>query len=155
MLEQFNDRISMLCANSSTIHEVRESRHFFSIDGIFFDSFWYSSDNYRFGTSERPSYIGATLRTPSATVAKYELLRLLGDYYRWSRSWRAIELPNNLDSIQDNWAVTSGKLFGEQTLSMLSRTGLIFTSSDHQRSDKLANLMQHDFEDALQLYLKE
>ena len=88
-------------------------------------------------------------------MAKYELLRLLGDYYRWSRSWRAIELPNNLDSIQDNWAVTSGKLFGEQTLSMLSRTGLIFTSSDHQRSYKLANLMQHDFEDALQLYLKE
>ena len=72
MLEEFDDLISMLCANSSIVRKEQDGRLFFTIDGILFDSFWYSTDNYRFGTSERPSRVGATLRTPSSTVARYE-----------------------------------------------------------------------------------
>ena len=87
MLEEFNDLTSTLCTDSSIMHEVRENRLFFTLDRFLFDSFWYSTDNYRFGTSERPSRVGTTLRTPSATVARYELLRLLGGYNRWSHGW--------------------------------------------------------------------
>jgi len=72
MLKEFDDLIATLCANSSIMRKEQDGRLFFTIDGILFDSFWYSTDNYRFGTSERPSRVGATLRTPSSTVARYE-----------------------------------------------------------------------------------
>ena len=90
MLKEFGDLNATLCANSSIVREERDGRLFFTVDGFLFDSFWYSTDNYRFGTSERPSRVGATLRTPSATVARYELLRLLGGYKRWSHGWQSI-----------------------------------------------------------------
>jgi len=67
VLEEFDDLISMLCANSSIMRKERDSRLFFTVDGILFDSFWYSTDNYRFGTSERPSRVGATTPTPRAS----------------------------------------------------------------------------------------
>ena len=67
MLKEFDDLISTLCANSSIVRKERDGRLFFTIGGILFDSFWYSTDNYRFGTSERPSRVGATLRTPSTS----------------------------------------------------------------------------------------
>ena len=155
MLEQFNDLISTLCMNSSIVREVRENRFFFTVDGFLFDSFWYSTDNYRFGTSERPSRVGATLRTPSATGARYELLRLLGGYNRWSHGWQSIELAADPDSLQASWTVIPGQLSGEQILSMRSCPDVEFTSFDEQRAYKLAHLMQYPFEDALKLYLGE
>ena len=45
MLEEFDDLIATLCANSSIVREERDGRLFFTIDGILFDSFWYSTDN--------------------------------------------------------------------------------------------------------------
>lgn len=155
MLEQFNDLISMLCKNSSIMHEVHENRLFFTIDGILFDSFWYSTDNYRFGTSERPSRVGATLRTPSSTVARYELVRLLGGYNRWSHGRQAVELATDPDSLRASWTISPGQLPGEQILSMRSCPDVEFTSFSEQRAYKLAHLMQYPFEDALQLYLGE
>lgn len=155
MLEEFDDLIATLCANSSIVRKERDGRLFFTIDGILFDSFWYSTDNYRFGTSERPSRVGATLRTPSSTVARYELLRLLGGYNRWSRGRQSIELAADLDSLQASWTVVPGQLSGEQVLSMRSCPDVEFTSFDEQRAYRLAHLMQYPFEDALQLYLGE
>ena len=155
MLEQFDDLISTLCANSSVVREVRENRMFFTVDGFLFDSFWYSTDNYRFGASERPSRVGATLRTPSATVARYELVRLLGGYNRWSHGWQAVELAADPDSLQASWTIIPGQLFGEQALSMRSCPDIEFTSFDEQRAYQLAHLMQYPFEDALKLYLGE
>lgn len=155
MLEQFDDLISTLCANSSVVRKERDGRLFFTVDGILFDSFWYSTDNYRFGTSERPSRVGATLRTPSATVARYELLRLLGGYNRWSHGRQAIELAADPDSLQASWTISPGQLPGEQILSLRSCPDVEFTSFDEQRAYKLAHLMQHPCEDALKLYLGE
>jgi len=155
MLEEFNDLISTLCTDSSIVREVRENRLFFTVDGFIFDSFWYSTDNYRFGTSERPSRVGATLRTPSATVARYELLRLLGGYNRWSHGWQAVELAADPDSLQASWTIIPGQLFGEQALSMRSCPDIEFTSFDEQRAYKLAHLMQYPYEDGLKLYLGE
>ena len=155
MLKEFDDLISTLCTDSSIVRKVRENRLFSTVDGFLFDSFWYSTDNYRFGASERPSRVGATLRTPSATVARYELLRLLGGYKRWSHGRQAIELAADPDSLQASWTVIPGQLFGEQILSMRSCPDVEFTSFDEQRAYKLAHLMQYPFEDALQLYLGE
>ena len=155
MLEEFDDLISTLCANSSIMRKERDGRLFFTVDGILFDSFWYSTDNYRFGTSERPSRVGATLRTPSSTVARYELVRLLGGYNRWSHGRQAVELATDPDSLQASWTISPGQLPGEQILSMRSCPDVEFTSFDEQRAYKLAHLMQHPFEDALQLYLGE
>ena len=155
MLKEFDDLISTLCANSPIVREVRENRLFFTVDGFLFDSFWYSTDNYRFGTSERPSRVGATLRTPSSTVARYELVRLLGGYNRWSHGRQAVELAADPDSLQASWTISPGQLFGEQILSMRSCPDVEFTSFDEQRAYKLAHLMQYPFEDALQLYLGE
>ena len=155
MLKEFNDLISTLCANSSVVRKERDGRLFFTVDGFLFDSFWYSTDNYRFGTSERPSRVGATLRTPSATVARYELVRLLGGYNRWSHGWQPIELAADPDSLQASWTISPGQLFGEQILSMRSCPDVEFTSFDEQRAYKLAHLMQYPCEDALQLYLGE
>lgn len=155
MLEEFNDLISTLCTNSSIVREVRENRLFSTVDGFLFDSFWYSTDNYRFGTSERPSRVGATLRTPSATVARYELLRLLGGYNRWSHGWQAVELAADPDSLQASWTIIPGQLVGEQVLSLRSCPDVEFTSFDEQRAYKLAHLMQYPYEDALKLYLGE
>jgi hypothetical protein len=39
MLEEFDDLISTLCANSSVVHKERDGRLFFTVDGILFDSF--------------------------------------------------------------------------------------------------------------------
>ncbi len=155
MLEEFDDLIAILCANSSIVRNEQDSRLFFTIDGILFDSFWYSTDNYRFGTSERPSRVGATLRTPSVTVARYELLRLLGDYNRWSQGRQAVELATDPDSLRASWTISPGQLPGEQILSMRSCPDVEFTSFSEQRAYKLAHLMQYPFEDALQLYLGE
>ena len=155
MLEQFDDLISTLCANSSVVRKERDGRLFFTVDGILFDSFWYSTDNYHFGTSERPSRVGATLRTPSSTVARYELVRLLGGYNRWSHGRQAVELAANPDSLQASWTVSPGQLPGEQILAMRSCPDVEFTSFDEQRAYKLAHLMQYPYEDALQLYLGE
>ena len=155
MLKEFDDLISTLCANSSVVRKERDGRLFFTVDGILFDSFWYSTDNYRFGTSERPSHVGATLRTPSSTVARYELVRLLGGYNRWSHGRQAVELATNPDSLQASWTISPGQLPGEQILSMRSCPDVEFTSFDEQRAYKLAHLMQYPFEDALQLYLGE
>lgn len=149
MLEEFDDLISMLCANSSIMRKERDSRLFFTVDGILFDSFWYSTDNYRFGTSERPSRVGATLRTPSSTVARYELVRLLGGYNRWSHGRQAVELTADPDSLQASWTISPGQLPGEQVLSMCSCPDVEFTSFDEQRAYKLAHLMQHPFQEAL------
>ena len=153
MLEEFDDLISTLCANSSIVREERDGRLFFTVDGILFDSFWYSTDNYRFGRSERPSRVGATLRTPSATVARYELVRLLGGYNRWSHGRQAVELAADPDSLQASWTISPGQLPGEQILSMRSCPDREFTSFDEQRAFKLVHLMQYPYEDALQLYL--
>ena len=155
MLEEFNDLISRLCANSPIVREERDGRLFFTIDGILFESFWYSTDNYRFGTSERPSCVGATLRTPSTTVARYELVRLLGGYNRWSHGRQAVELAADPDSLQASWTISPGQLPGEQILSMRSCPDLEFTSFDEQRAYKLAHLIQYPYEDALKLYLGE
>ena len=155
MLKEFDDLISTLCANSSVVRKERDGRLFFTVDGILFDSFWYSTDNYRFGTSERPSRVGATLRTPSSTVARYVLVRLLGGYNRWSHGRQAVELAADPDSLQASWTISPGQLFGEQILSMRSCPDVEFTSFDEQRAYKLAHLMQYPFEDALQLYLGE
>ncbi|MFC2556669.1 MAG: hypothetical protein ACFNXV_02060 [Pauljensenia sp.] len=155
MLEEFNDLISTLCANSPITQEEHRDRLFFTNDGLIFDSFWESNDNYRFGTSERPSRVGATLRTPSSTVARYELVRLLGGYNRWSHGRQAVELAADPDSLQASWTISPGQLFGEQILSMRSCPDVEFTSFDEQRAYKLAHLMQYPFEDALQLYLGE
>ena len=155
MLKEFDDLISTLCTDSSIVRKVRENRLFSTVDGFLFDSFWYSTDNYRFGASERPSRVGATLRTPSATVARYELLRLLGGYNRWSHGWQAVELAADPDSLQASWTISPGQLFGEQILSMRSCPDVEFTSFDEQRAYKLAHLMQYPFEDALPLYLGE
>ena len=155
MLKEFDDLISTLCANSSVVRKERDGRLFFTVDGFLFDSFWYSTDNYRFGTSERPSRVGATLRTPSSTVARYELVRLLGGYNRWSHGRQAVELATDPDSLQASWTISPGQLFGEQILSMRSCPDVEFTSFDEQRAYKLAHLMQYPFEDALQLYLGE
>ena len=155
MLKEFDDLISTLCTDSSIVREVRENRLFFTLDRILFCSFWYSTDNYRFGTSERPSRVGATLRTPSSTVARYELLRLLGGYNRWSHGWQSIELAADLYSLQVSWTVNPGQPVGEQVLSLRSCPDVEFTSFDEQRAYKLAHLMQYPFEDALQLYLGE
>ena len=155
MLEEFDDLTSTLCTDSSIMHEVRENRLFFTLDRILFDSFWYSTDNYRFGTSERPSRVGATLQTPSATVARYELLRLLGGYNRWSHGWQSIELAADLNSLQASWTVNPGQLVGEQVLSPRSCPDVEFTSFNEQRAYQLAHLMQYPFEDALKLYLDE
>ena len=152
MLEEFDDLIATLCANSSIVREERDGRLFFTIDGILFDSFWYSTDNYRFGTSERPSRVGATLRTPSSTVARYELLRLLGGYNRWSQGWQPIELAADLDSLPASWTISPGQLPGEQILSLPSCPNVEFTSFDEQRAYKLAHLMQYPYEDAIRLY---
>ena len=149
MLEEFDDLISMLCANSSIVRKEQDGRLFFTIDGILFDSFWYSTDNYRFGTSERPSRVGATLRTPSSTVARYELVRLLGGYNRWSHGRQAVELTADPDSLRASWTISPGQLPGEQILSMRSCPDVEFTSFDEQRAYKLAHLMQHPFEEAL------
>ena len=105
MLKEFDDLISTLCANSSIMRKERDGRLSFTVDGILFDSFWYSTDNYRFGTSERPSRVGATLRTPSSTVARYELVRLLGGYNRWSHGRQAVELAADPDSLQASWTI--------------------------------------------------
>ena len=155
MLEEFDDLISTLCANSSIVREERDGRLFFTVDGFLFDSFWYSTDNYRFGTSERPSRVGATLRTPSSTVARYELVRLLGGYNRWSHERQAVELATDPDSLQASWTIIPGQLPGEQILSMRSCPDVEFTSFDEQRAYKLAHLMQYPYEDALKLYLGE
>jgi hypothetical protein len=155
MLEEFDDLISTLCANSSIVREERDGRLFFTVDGILFDSFWYSTDNYRFGTSERPSRVGATLRTPSSTVARYELVRLLGGYNRWSHGRQAVDLTTDPDSLQASWTIRPGQLPGEQILSMRSCPDVEFTSYDEQRAYKLAHLMQYPYEDALKLYLGE
>ena len=155
MLDEFHDPIATLCANSSIGRKERDGRLFFTVDGFLFDSFWYSTDNYRFGTSERPSRVGATLRTPSSTVARYELLRLLGGYNRWSHGRQAIELAADLNSLQASWTVNPGQLVGEQVLSPRSCPDVEFTSFDEQRAYKLAHLMQYPFEDALKLYLGE
>ena len=155
MLEEFDDLISTLCTDSSIMRKERDGRLFFTADGILFDSFWYSTDNYRFGTSERPSRVGATLRTPSSTVARYELVRLLGGYNRWSHGRQAVELATDPDSLQASWTISPGQLFGEQILSMRSCPDVEFTLFDEQRAYKLAHLMQYPFEDALQLYLGE
>ena len=155
MLKEFDDLISTLCTDSSIVRKVRENRLFSTVDGFLFDSFWYSTDNYRFGASERPSRVGATLRTPSATVARYELLRLLGGYKRWSHGRQAIELAADPDSLQASWTVIPGQLFGEQILSIRSCPDVEFTSFDEQRAYKLAHLMQYPYEDALKLYLGE
>ena len=152
MLEEFDDLIATLCANSSIVRKERDGRLFFTIDGILFDSFWYSTDNYRFGTSERPSRVGATLRTPSSTVARYELVRLLGGYNRRSQGWQPIELAADLDSLQASWTISPGQLPGEQILSMRSCPNVEFTSFDEQRAYKLAHLMQYPYEDAIRLY---
>ncbi len=149
MLEEFDDLISMLCANSSIVRKEQDGRLFFTIDGILFDSFWYSTDNYRFGTSERPSRVGATLRTPSSTVARYELVRLLGAYNRWSHGRQAVELTADPDSLRASWTISPGQLPGEQVLSMRSCPDVEFTSFDEQRAYKLAHLMQHPFQEAL------
>ena len=149
MLEEFDDLISMLCANSSIMRKERDGRLFFTVDGILFDSFWYSTDNYRFGTSERPSRVGATLRTPSSTVARYELVRLLGGYNRWSHGRQAVELTADPDSLRASWTISPGQLPGEQILSMRSCPDVEFTSFSEQRAYKLAHLMQHPFEEAL------
>ena len=117
MLKEFDDLISTLCANSSVVRKERDGRLFFTVDGFLFDSFWYSTDNYRFGTSERPSRVGATLRTPSSTVARYELVRLLGGYNRWSHGWQPIELAADPDSLQASWTVFPGQLSGEEGVS--------------------------------------
>lgn len=155
MLEEFDDLISTLCANSPIVREERDGRLLFTVDGSLFDSFWYSTDNYRFGTSERPSRVGATLRTPSSTVARYELVRLLGGYNRWSHGWQAVELAADPDSLRASWTISSGQLPGEQILSMRSCPDVEFTSFDEQRAYKLAHLMQYPYEDALKLYLGE
>lgn len=149
MLEEFDDLISMLCANSSIMRKERDGRLFFTVDGILFDSFWYSTDNYRFGTSERPSRVGATLRTPSSTVARYELVRLLGGYNRWSHGRQAVELTADPDSLRASWTISPGQLPGEQVLSMRSCPDVEFTSFSEQRAYKLAHLMQHPFQEAL------
>ena len=148
MLEEFDDLISTLCANSSIVRKERDGRLFFTVDGILFDSFWYSTDNYRFGMSERPSRVGAT-------VARYELVRLLGGYNRWSHGWQAVELAAHPDSLQASWTISPGQLPGEQILSMHNCPDREFTSFDEQRAYKLAHLMQHPYEDALKLYLGE
>ena len=155
MLEEFNDLISTLCANSPITQEEHRDRLLFTNDGLIFDSFWEASSNYRCGTSERPSRVGATLRTPSSTVARYELVRLLGGYNRWSHGRQAVELAADPDSLQASWTISPGQLFGEQILSMRSCPDVEFTSFDEQRAYKLAHLMQYPFEDALQLYLGE
>lgn len=155
MLEEFDDLIAMLCTNSSIVRKEQDDKLVFTIDGILFDSFWYSTDNYRFGTSERPSRVGVTLRTPSVTVARYELLRLLGGYNRWSQGRQSIELAADPNSLQASWTVVPGHLSGEQVLSMRSHPGVEFTSFDEQRAYRLAHLMLYPFEDALKLYLGE
>ncbi len=155
MLEEFDDLISRLCANSPIVRKEQDGRLFFTVDGILFESFWYSTDNYRFGTSERPSRVGATLRTPSTTVARYELVRLLGGYNRWSHGRQAVELAADPDSLQASWTISPGQLPGEQILSMRSCPDVAFTSFDEQRAYKLAHLMQYSYEDALKLYLGE
>ena len=54
MLEEFNDLISTLCANSPITQEEHRDRLFFTNDGLIFDSFWESNDYFKFGRSERP-----------------------------------------------------------------------------------------------------
>ena len=40
MLEEFDDLISTLCANSPITQEEHRDRLFFTNDGLIFDSFW-------------------------------------------------------------------------------------------------------------------
>ena len=47
MLEEFDDLIATLCANSSITQEEQRNRLFFTDDGLIFDSFWESNDYFK------------------------------------------------------------------------------------------------------------
>ena len=65
-------------------------------------------------------------------------------------AWRqAVELTADPDSLQASWTISPGQLPGEQVLSMRSCPDVEFTSFAEQRAYKLAHLMQHPFEEAL------
>ena len=83
MLEEFDDLISTLCANSPIMRKERDGRLFFTNDGLIFDSFWESNDYFKFDRSERPSFGGGYLWTRNPTIAQYQLLRTPGHSHRY------------------------------------------------------------------------
>ena len=60
MLEEFDDLISALCANSSITQEEQRNRLFFTDDGLIFDSLWECNGYFKFGRSNARHSVAAT-----------------------------------------------------------------------------------------------
>ena len=80
MLEEFDNLIATLCANSPITQEEHRDRLVFTVDGLIFDSLWESNGYFKFGRSERPSFGGGHLWTRNPTIAQYQLVVGLGSW---------------------------------------------------------------------------
>ena len=106
MLEELDDLISRLCANSPITQEEHRDRLFFTDDGLIFDSLWESNDYFKFARSERPSFGGGHLWTRNPTIAQYQLVVVLGSCIRRLNSWDPIALPSQPDTLENAWSLT-------------------------------------------------
>lgn len=155
MLEEFNDLISTLCTDSSIVREVRENRLFFTDDGLIFHSFWESNDYFRFARSERPSFGGGYLWTRNPTIAKYQLVIVLGSSIRRLNSWDPIALPSQPDTLKTAWSLTPVPGTTAIDCVYVDDPKLSFGTFTNDQWLRLASLLTMPLEDAIRLYTTE
>lgn len=85
MLEEFDDLISRLCANSPITQEEHRDRLFFTDDGLIFDSLWESNGYFKFGRG-------------LVWFCGPGVLRVVGCYWWCCAHWRAYWLGESQSS---------------------------------------------------------
>ena len=152
MLEEFDDLISTICANSSIMHEERDGRLFFTNDGLIFDSFWELNDYFKFGRSERPSFGGGYLWTRNPTIAQYQLVVVLGSSIRRLNSWDPIALPSQPDTLENAWSLTPVPGTTAIECVYVDDPELSFGTFTKDQWLRLASLLTMPLEDVIRLY---
>ena len=155
MLEEFDDLISRLCANSPITQEEHRDRLFFTDDGLIFDSLWESNGYFKFDRSERPSFGGGYLWTRNPTIAQYQLVVVLGSYIRRLNSWDPIALPSQPDTLENAWSLTPVPGTTAIDCVYVDDPELSFGTFTKDQWLRLASLLTMPLEDAIQLYTTE
>ena len=155
MLEEFDDLISALCANSSITQEEQRNRLFFTDDGLIFDSFWESNDYFKFARSERPSFGGGYLWTRNPTIAKYQLVVVLGSSVRRLNSWESIALPSQPDTLENAWSLTPVPGTTAIDCIYVDDPELSFGTFTKDQWLQLASLLSMPLTDTIRLYTTE
>ena len=82
MLEEFDDLISRLCANSPITQEEHRDRLFFTDDGLIFDSLWERNGYFTLVVQNAHHSVAATCGRATQPSLSISWIVVLGSYIR-------------------------------------------------------------------------